>query len=70
MKKKRSIMKLTRIKRNTRNEKRYNSKMGILYTRVTYIKEVILGIPIRTLHKYRETYYGEIKDCSECNLAT
>ncbi|MDL5513215.1 hypothetical protein QSE00_15425 [Arenibacter sp. M-2] len=63
-------MKLTRIKRNTRNEKRYNSKMGILYTRVTYIKEVILGIPIRTLHKYRETYYGEIKDCSECNLAT
>ncbi|WP_110355561.1 hypothetical protein [Arenibacter sp. ARW7G5Y1] len=63
-------MKLTRIKRNTRNEKRYNSKMGILYTKVTYIKEVILGIPIRTLHKYRETYYGEIKDCSEFNLAT
>lgn len=69
MKKKRSIMKLIRIKRNTRNEKRYNSKMGILYTRVTYIKEVVFGIPIRTLHKYRETYYGEIKDCSECNLA-
>ena len=43
--------------------------MGILYTRVTYIKEVIFGIPVRTLHKYRETYYGEIKDCSECNLA-
>ncbi|MCM4162730.1 MULTISPECIES: hypothetical protein [unclassified Arenibacter] len=62
-------MKLIRIKRNTRNEKRYNSKMGILYTRVTYIKEVVLGIPIRTLHKYRETYYGEIKDCNECNLA-
>ena len=62
-------MKLIRIKRNTRNEKRYNSRMGILYTRVTYIKEVVLGIPIRTLHKYRETYYGEIKDCSECNLA-
>lgn len=62
-------MKLIRIKRNTRNEKRYNSRMGILYTRVTYIKEVFFGIPIRTLHKYRETYYGEIKDCSECNLA-
>ncbi len=62
-------MKLIRIKRNTRNEKRYNSRMGILYTRVTYIKEVVLGIPIRTLHKYRETYYGEIKDCNECNLA-
>lgn len=62
-------MKLIRIKRNTRNEKRYNSKMGILYTRVTYIKEVVFGITIRTLHKYRETYYGEIKDCSACNLA-
>ncbi|MCM4154149.1 hypothetical protein DHD05_21380 [Arenibacter sp. N53] len=62
-------MKLIRIKRNTRNEKRYNSKMGILYTRVTYIKKVIFGIPVRTLHKYRETYNGEIKDCSECILA-
>mgnify|MGYP003115057820 CR=1 FL=1 len=62
-------MKLIGIQRNTKNEKRYNSKMGILYTRVTYIKKVILGIPFRTLHKYRETYYGEIKDCDSCVLS-
>ncbi len=62
-------MKLIGIQRNTKNEKRYNSKMGILYTRVTYIRKAILGIPFRTLHKYRETYYGEIKDCESCVLS-
>ncbi|WP_246473974.1 hypothetical protein [Arenibacter arenosicollis] len=61
-------MKLIRIKRNTIIEKRYNSKMGILNTRVTYIKKAVLGIPFSTLHKYRETYYGQIKDCSTCVL--
>jgi hypothetical protein len=63
------MMKLIRIKRNTRNEKRYNSKMGILYTQVTYIKKALLGIPIGTLHKYRGTYYGEVKDCNTCILS-
>ena len=36
---------------------------------VTYIKKAILGIPVRTLYKYRQTYYGEVKDCETCNLA-
>ncbi len=44
--------------------------MGILYTKVTYIKKTILGIiPINTLHKYRETYYGKVKDCEQCVLS-
>ncbi len=42
--------------------------MGRLETRVTYIRKKILGIPVETLHKYRKTYYGEVKDCSECLL--
>lgn len=37
--------------------------------RVTYIKTYVLGIPVRTLHKYRETYYGEVKDCDQCTLS-
>nr|WP_313781181.1 hypothetical protein [Allomuricauda sp.] len=37
--------------------------------KVTYIKRMVLGLPIRTLHKYRETYYGRVKDCHECSLA-
>ena len=43
--------------------------MGILNTKVTYIKKMIFGfIPINTLHKYRETYYGKVKDCDQCVL--
>ncbi len=63
-------MQLVKIKRNTRYEKRYSLKMGKLTTKVTYIKKHIMGIPVTTLHKYRETYYGEIKDCKDCELTT
>ncbi|KAB5490240.1 MULTISPECIES: hypothetical protein [Flagellimonas] len=62
-------MKLSKIKRETKYEKRYSVKMGELTTQVTYIKRYIMGLPIRTLHKYRETYYGEVKDCKDCNIS-
>ena len=63
-------MRLIKIKRETRLEKRYTPKMGKLHTRVTYIKKMFLNIiTITTLHKYRETYYGEIKDCEDCVLS-
>ena len=42
--------------------------MGMLNVPVTSIKKYILGFPIKTLHSYRETYYGEIKNCNDCNL--
>ncbi|AWX43109.1 hypothetical protein HME9304_00096 [Flagellimonas maritima] len=62
-------MKLIKIHRKSKYEKRYSRSMGKLTTKVTYIKKYVLGIPIHTLHRYRETYYGEIKNCSDCNLA-
>jgi len=62
-------MKLSRIKRETKYEKRYSVKMGELTTQVTYIKRYVLGFPMRTLHKYRETYYGEVKDCKDCEIS-
>lgn len=62
-------MKLIRVRRKTRLEKRYTKKMGNLTTRVTYIKKYLLGFPIRTLHKYRETYYGEVKKTENCILS-
>lgn len=43
--------------------------MGMFSTKVTYIKKMFFGISLKTLHKYRETYYGEVKDCSHCSLA-
>jgi len=61
-------MKLIHVKRKTKTEKRYSRTMGKLTTQVTYIKLCILTLPVRTLHKYRETYYGEIKDCEDCVL--
>lgn len=62
-------MKLITVQRETIEEKRYTPKMGELFTKVTYIKKAFLSIPIKTIHKYRETYYGEVKDCEACSLA-
>jgi hypothetical protein len=61
-------MKLLYIKRKTKTEKRYNVKMGELTTMVTYIKRYFMGMPIETMHKYRETYYGKVKSCDDCRL--
>ncbi|MFT4610725.1 MAG: hypothetical protein ACJA1H_000048 [Glaciecola sp.] len=62
-------MKLISIKRETKPEIRFTKKMGELSTNVTYIKKLFLNIPYKTLHKYRETYYGEVKDCETIKLA-
>lgn len=43
--------------------------MGMLTTKVVYIKKAFLSIPYKTLHKYRETYYGEMKDCDDCAIS-
>ena len=61
-------MKIIHVKRKTTYEKRHSIKMGELTTKVTYIKKYVLGMPIKTLHKYRETYYGEVKDSKDCML--
>jgi hypothetical protein len=62
-------MKLVSVKRETKYEKRFNPRMGELTTKVTYIKKYWIGLPVNTLHKYRETYYGEVKACEECNIS-
>jgi hypothetical protein len=61
-------MKLLYIKRKTKTEKRYSFMMGELTTKVTYIKTYFMGLPIKTMHKYRETYYGKVKNCDDCIL--
>lgn len=63
------IMKLIRVKRETKVEDRFAPKMGKLKAKVTYVKKQFLGVSFTTLHKYRETYYGEVKDCQDCQLA-
>ena len=57
------------IKRNTEYETRYHEKMGVLICPVTTISICFLGIPFKTIHKYRETYHGEVKDCEDCVLS-
>lgn len=57
-----------KIKRKSKFENRYSPKMGRLVTRVTTIKLYLFGIPIKTYHKFRETYYGEIKEVEACEL--
>ncbi len=61
-------MKILYIKRNTKYEKRYTPKMGELTTKVTYIKRYVFGFPVKTLHKYQKTYFGEVKSCDDSML--
>lgn len=44
-------------------------RWGELTSKVTRIKKYILGIPVKTLHKYRKTYDGEVKSCEDCNVS-
>ena len=62
-------MRFIKVRRTTKSEKRYHKKMGILTTRVTYIKKYAGLFPLKTIHKYRKTYYGEVKDCQNCTIS-
>ena len=57
------------IQRKTKQESRFHPKMGALSTQVTRIQKTIFGLPIQTLHKYRETYHGQMKDCVDCKIS-
>jgi len=63
-----SKLKLFKVKRKTKIENRYSKNMGRLISNVVYIKLYFIGIPIKTIHKYRTTYYGEIKNTDDCDL--
>ena len=63
------MMNLVSVKRKTKTEKRFTEKMGMFTTNVIYIKKTFLTVPFKTLHKYRETYYGEVKDCEDCKIS-
>jgi len=60
---------LIQVQRRSRLENRYHPDMGRLQCQVTRIYLSFLGIPVRILHKYRETYYGEVKSLDACALA-
>lgn len=64
-----SKLSFLKVKRKTSIENRYSRKMGRLVTTVTRIKLHFLGFPVKTLHEYRETYYGEIKELKNCDLS-
>ncbi len=66
---KKTKMKLVSVKRQTKSEKRFTEKMGMFTTSVVYIKKTFLKVPFRTVHKYRETYYGKVKDCEDCEIS-
>ncbi|MDX1462518.1 MAG: hypothetical protein R3359_05635 [Marinirhabdus sp.] len=62
-------MQLVSVRRKTKNEKRFSQQMGILTTKVVYIQKTLFSIPVKTIHKYRETYYGKMKDCDDCRIS-
>lgn len=63
-------MKLITVKKKSKLENRYHKNMGRVKCVVIRIKLYLFGIiPIKTIHKYRETYYGKIKDIKDCKLS-
>lgn len=63
-------MKLITVKKKSKLENRYHKNMGMVKCRVVRIKIYLFGIfPIKTIHTYRETYYGKVKDINECKLS-
>ena len=62
-------MKLISVKRKTKKEKRFTEAMGMFTANVIYVKKTFLNIPFKTVHKYRETYYGKVKDCDDCQIS-
>ncbi len=61
---------MIKVKRKTKIEPRYHRNMGRLIVPVIRIQIVLFGvIPVKTIHKYRKTYRGEIKDCCDCVLS-
>lgn len=63
-------MNIFKIKRKSVFENRYHKNMGSLKSKVTVVKLYLFGlIPIKTMYKYRETYYGKIKDVKDCELS-
>jgi hypothetical protein len=60
---------MIRIKRKTKYENRFHPNMGRLKCKVTRIYKSFLGIPFKLIHKYRETYYGEVKECDDCEIS-
>lgn len=63
------MLNLVSVKRKTKREKRFTEKMGMLTANVVYIQKTFLKVPFKTIHKYRETYYGEVKDCEDCRIS-
>lgn len=62
-------MNLLKVKRKTETQTRFTKQMGALSCQVTSIWITLLGlIPLKRLHVYRDTYYGEVKDLEDCNL--
>ena len=61
-------MRIIKVTRKTKREPRYHRKMGRIVVSITRIRKTFLGLPYKTLHKYRETYHGKVKDVDDCDL--
>lgn len=54
-------MKFFYIKRRSVVREIYRTRVGLLNSKVTSVTKYFLGIPIKKVHTYKQTYYG-VKD--------
>jgi len=50
-------MKFIYIKRESNTKELYRTRNGLKKSKVTSITKYFMGIPIKTLHTYRQIYY-------------
>ena len=58
-------MKFIYIKRNSVVKEVYRTRVGLLNSKVTSITKYFMGIPIKQLHTYKQTYYGRKNNAVE-----
>ncbi|TDT43734.1 hypothetical protein CLV90_2857 [Maribacter spongiicola] len=58
-------MKFIYIKRESTTKELYRTRNGLKKSKVTSITKYFMGIPVKTLHTYRQIYYGRKNNAIE-----
>ncbi|MEP2059298.1 MAG: hypothetical protein ABJJ05_15915 [Maribacter litoralis] len=58
-------MKLIYIKRESNIKELYRTRTGLMKSKVTSITKYFIGIPVKTIHTYKQIYQGRKNNAIE-----
>tara|TARA_Y100000780_G_scaffold90289_1_gene82008 strand:+ start:96421 stop:96642 length:222 start_codon:yes stop_codon:yes gene_type:complete len=62
---KKEYMKLIYIKRESNIKELYRTRTGLMKSKVTSITKYFMGVPIKTIHSYKQIYQGRKNNAIE-----